>query len=96
MFKVQAARGALAAIKAHVAEKHPAIPTVRVFRQFCGPLPHRAYLWMEEFPSLTALDDEPSFPECDAVWAPVKALAIPGSFYQAIWTDSGGGGWFTR
>lgn len=87
---------ALGAIKAHVEEKHPAIRSVRLFRQFAGPMPHRGYLWMEEFPSLGSLDNEPDYPECDEVWAPVRALAIPGTFFQSVWTDAGGGGWLTR
>ena len=87
---------ALDAIRAHVDELHKGISTVSVYRQYVGPEPHRAYRWMEEFPSLTALEAEPSFPECDVVWQPVRDIAIPGSFFQSIWTDSGGGGWLTR
>lgn len=87
---------ALRTIRAHVEEKHPAIQSIRVFRQFAGPLPHRAYFWMEEFASLGAIDDEPDYPECDEVWDPMRALAIPGTFFQGVWSDAGASGWLTR
>jgi len=87
---------ALLAISAHIAEAHPGIRACRVFRQFAGGEPHRAYQWFEEYESLTALEAESMTEECDAVWQPVRDVEIPGTRRQSIWTDVDKAAWLDR
>jgi hypothetical protein len=85
--KKEACEEALKAILAHIQVEHPAIRSVRVFRQIWGPVPRRAYVWYEEYESLTALDQEVGTPQCDEVWAPIYAMAQEGTFLTGLWSD---------
>jgi len=87
---------ALLAISKHIAEAHPGINACRVFRQFAGAEPHRAYQWLEEYDSLSALEAEKSTEECDRVWQPIRDVEIPGARRQGVWSDVGKSAWFTR
>ena len=80
---------ALLAISKHIAEAHPGINACRVFRQFAGAEPHRAYQWLEEYDSLSALEAEKSTEECDRVWQPIRDVEIPGARRQASGRTSG-------
>jgi len=86
----------LAAIGRHIRAEHPSIRSLRTFRQAWGPAPRRGYVWLEEFESLTTMDADPGTPECEEVWRGVHALAEPGTFRAAIWTDPQRGIWFER
>lgn len=87
---------ALLVISNHIASAHPGIQACRVFRQFAGGEPHRAYQWFEEYESLSALEGEAITEECDRVWQPIRDLEIPGTRRQSIWSDVGKAGWFSR
>lgn len=87
---------ALASIAEHIRESHPGIRACRVFRQFAGGEPHRAYWWLEEYESLHALESEAMTEECDRVWQPIRDVEIPGTRRQMIWTDVGKSTWFER
>lgn len=79
---------AMLAVRAHVLVEHPEIRSMRLLRQFAGPLPHVAYRWEEEYADLTAIDELTDTPDCSAVWLPVNALAVAGSQRQSIWSDA--------
>jgi hypothetical protein len=87
---------ALLVISKHIAAAHPGIKACRVFRQFAGTEPHRAYQWFEEYESLSALEGETMTEECDRVWQPILDIEIPGARRQSVWTDVGKAAWFTR
>jgi len=87
---------ALRAISDHIRESHPGIQACRVFRQFAGGEPHRAYWWLEEYESFTALESEEMTEECDRVWQPIRDIEIPGTHRQMVWGDAGKNAWFTR
>ena len=78
---------ALDAVRAHVEADHPQILATRLLRQFAGGEPHRAYLWLEEYASIGALEQLTSSPECDEVWRPIRAAMLPGSHRQSLWGD---------
>jgi hypothetical protein len=88
----------LSVIARHIMAKHPGIKGIRTFRQSWGPLPRRAYIWYEEYDSLTGMDEElkNETPECAEVWEPVERMAEPGSYVAAIWTDPNRDIWFQR
>jgi hypothetical protein len=47
-------------------------------------------VWMEEFASLTSIDEVETIehtPACQAVWDRIHAFAVAGTFRTAIWTD---------
>jgi Antibiotic biosynthesis monooxygenase len=68
---------ALAHVRDHIAEEHPAILSTHLYRQWTGDRPHRAYRWAEEYASFTALEADTDSPACDEVWRPVRTLIIP-------------------
>ncbi len=78
----------------HVRSAHPGIRTVRTLRQAWGPLPRRAYIWVEEFESLSAMDAEPETPECNAAWQPIHDLSLAATFTGSVWTDPQRAVWF--
>jgi len=86
----------LGIIRDHIRSEHPGILSARMFRQFAGGRPHRAYDWWEEYESLTSLEQQNATPECDAVWLPIREIAVPGSFRQSIWSDAGKAVWLDR
>lgn len=87
---------ALLVIAKHIAAAHQGIKACRVFRQFAGGEPHRAYQWFEEYESFAALEGETMTDECDQVWQPIRDVEIPGTRRQSVWTDVGKAAWFTR
>jgi hypothetical protein len=87
---------ALLVISKHIAVAHPGIKACRVFRQFAGAEPHRAYQWFEEYDSFSALEKETMTEECDRVWQPIRDVEIPGARRQSVWTDVGKAAWFAR
>ena len=95
---VDACEAQLAIISAHVKAKHPGVKSIRTFRQAWGPLPRRAYLWFEEYASLTAMEEDGKneTPECAEVWAPIERMALEGSYIAAVWTDPQRQVWFER
>ena len=93
---VTACEAALGIISEHIQKSHPGIKSVQVFRQAWGPNPRRAYLWLEEYASLTAMESEPETPECATVWQPVEDMALEGSYVCSVWTDPNRSIWFNR
>ena len=87
---------ALLAISTHIRDAHPGIRACRVFRQFAGEAPHRAYQWFEEYESLSAIEAETGTAECDRVWQPIRDIEIPGTRRQSVWSDVGKAAWFER
>ena len=86
----------LGVVHDHISSEHPGILSVRMFRQFAGPRPHRAYDWWEEYESLSSLEQQNSTAECDEVWLPIREIAVRGSFRQSIWSDAGKAVWLER
>jgi hypothetical protein len=84
---------ALDAVKTHIEAEHPQILAMRLFRQYAGHEPHRAYMWLEEYESLAAMGSIKGSPACDEVWRPIRALMTPGTHHQSIWTDVGKRHW---
>ena len=93
---VAACEAALAVISAHIQKDHPGCKGVQVFRQVWGPNPKRAYLWLEEYASLSAMEAEPETPACAVVWRPVEDMALEGSYICSVWTDPNRSAWFSR
>ncbi|HLX36102.1 MAG TPA: antibiotic biosynthesis monooxygenase [Candidatus Limnocylindrales bacterium] len=87
---------ALDAVRAHIESDHPQVLAVRLLRQFAGSEPHRAYLWLEEYESLGAFSQLKGTPACDEVWRPIRALMIPGTHRQSVWSDVGKRHWSSR
>ena len=77
----------LATITEHIRTDHPQILSTRVFKQWTGPLPRRAYTWMEEYESLTKVDEGEMTPACLEVWKPVEDRAQAGTFTTSVWFD---------
>ena len=71
----------------HVRASHPGVRSVQVYRQSWGPYPRRAYLWLEEYASLAALESEPETSDCAVVWQPVEAMAETGTYVCNMWSD---------
>jgi len=82
---------ALPALLAHIHAKHPRVLSVRTWHVHWGAEPAwPGRIWMEEFAdlsSLDALEAEERTAECAEVWSRLHALAVPGTFRTAIWTD---------
>lgn len=91
-----ASGNAVEVIADHIRAVHPAVISFRTFRQSVGPLPLRTYFLLVEYDSLTTMDADPDSPTCDEVWAPVFALAQPGTFIVSIWSDPQRASWFER
>jgi hypothetical protein len=89
---------ALSAIAQHIKTDHPGITACRVLRQVAGGEVHRAYQWLEEYPSFSAFEAESAnmTDECDRVWQPIRDLEIPGTRRQSMWSDIGKGQWVSR
>ena len=87
---------ALLAMAEHIQEAHTGITAGRVFRQFAGGEAHRAYWWLEEYDSFTALESESITEDCDRVWQPIRDIEIPGTHKQMVWTDVAKAAWFAR
>jgi hypothetical protein len=86
----------LARIATHIHDDHPDIITARTFVQSSGPLPRRAYIWWEEWPSLTSLDKDDGTPVCLELWKPIEAMAQAGTWTSSIWLDAPEPTQFTR
>jgi hypothetical protein len=80
----------------HVESVHPTARSFRTYRQSFGPLPLWTYFGLVEFENMTAWDDDPSAPSCEEAWAPIYAIAQPGSFAMSLWADSQRETWFER
>ena len=93
---VAACEAALGHIASHLQEVHAGCKSLQVFRQVWGPNPRRAYLWLEEYPSLSVMEAEPETPECIEVWKPVEDMALEGSYVCSVWTDPNRSLWFSR
>jgi hypothetical protein len=90
---------ALVKIEEHVRGEHPSVRGLRCFRVSAGDQAVPAFVWMEEFESLTAYEegDKAEYtPSCDEVWAPIYAAAVPGTFKWSFYGDEARGGWFDR
>jgi hypothetical protein len=87
---------ALGLLADHIRDAHPAIRSVRTFRQAWGPEPAERTSWSEEFESLTALEAEAETPACTDAWRPIHALSLPATFTGAVWTDPQRDLWFER
>jgi hypothetical protein len=87
---------AVKAVAEHAHSMHPVAKSFRTYRQSYGPLPVWAYIALFEYESLAALDNDPDTPSCEEVWAPIYALAQPGSLAVSIWADSQRESWFKR
>jgi hypothetical protein len=84
----QACNEALQVIRDHIEKDHAVVQTVRVFRQAYGGLPRRSYLWMEEYPSLTAMESDVETEACKSVWKPIEDMAQPGTYVTSLWGGS--------
>jgi hypothetical protein len=82
---VAAVDAALASIVAHIREDHPEVLTCETFKQWVGSRPHRGYVWLEGFESLTTMDAGPASPTCSEVWEPIYRLASEGSILRSVW-----------
>jgi len=87
---------ALAQLSEHIQHAHPRIRSVRTFRQAWGPSPRRAYVWYEEFESLSAMESEPETPQCSEAWRQIHDLALPATFAGSVWMDPQRALWFER
>jgi len=87
---------ALSSITEHIKKDHPSIKSVQVLRQVWGPYARRAYWWLEEYESLSAMESERSTPECAEVWRPVETMAQEGTYLCSIWSDPNRSLWFNR
>jgi hypothetical protein len=91
---------ALTRLQEHVRLEHPSVRSTRSFRVQWGGEPARpGFIWMEEFESLTAIDESDrleSTPACDEVWAAVYACAVAGTIMTGLWRSEGQEEWFTR
>jgi quinol monooxygenase YgiN len=94
--EVAACEAALGTIAEHVRSSHPGVRSLQVLRQAWGPNPRRAYLWLEEYASLAAMEAEPETPKCAEVWQPVEDMALEGSYLCSVWTDPNRSLWFSR
>lgn len=77
----------LATVVEHIRDDHPGVLGVRTIRQWSGPLPRRAYIWLEEYESLTAFESGADTPRCLEVWRPLEAMAQPGTWTASVWVD---------
>jgi hypothetical protein len=84
---VAACEQALAVITDHIKVSHTGILSTRVYRQMWGPYPRRAYLWLEEYANLTAMESEPETPKCAEVWQPIEDMALEGTYLCSVWSD---------
>jgi hypothetical protein len=90
---------ALGTIQEHIRMEHPSVRGLRCFRVKAGEPAAPAFVWMEEFESLTAYEEGDRVeytPACDEVWAPVYAAAVPGTFRWSFYGDQARAGWFDR
>lgn len=87
---------ALEKIVDHIRVEHASILGCRTFKQWTGPQPRRGYTWMEEYESVTAIDQDEGTPVCLEVWKPVEAMADAGTFTAAVWLDAPDGTSLTR
>jgi len=92
----EACEQAVKAVAEHAHSAHPTAKSFRTYRQSFGPLPVWTYFAMFEYESMTALDNDPETPSCEEVWAPIYALAQPGSLAMSMWADSQRQSWFER
>jgi hypothetical protein len=91
---------ALTRLQEHVRLEHPSVRSARSFRVQWGGEPARpGFIWMEEFESLTAIEESErleSTPACDEVWASIYACAVAGTIMTGLWRSEGQEGWFAR
>jgi len=92
----EACEQAVKALAEHVKSVHPVAKSYRTYRQSFGPLPLWTYFAVFEFESMTAWDNDPDTPSCEAVWAPINEIAQTGSFAMSFWSDSQRESWFER
>jgi len=89
----------LEVLSAHMRHCHPDTTLgVRVFRQQWGPHPRRAYMWMQEYASLAAMEEEMhgGTVECGLMWGLIERLAMPGTYICSVWGDPNHKAWFKR
>jgi hypothetical protein len=84
------------ALAEHVKSVHPPIKCFRAYSQSFGRLPQLTYFAVGEYESMTAVDNDPDLPSCEAVWAPIYNLAQTGSIAMSLWSDSQRESWFER
>jgi hypothetical protein len=91
---------ALVLLLDHVRSEHPRVLSARTWTVLWGAEPARpGRIWIEEFASLTSIDElenEEMGPACDAAWQAIHRLAVAGTFRTAIWTDPLRDGWKER
>jgi len=93
---VEECEKALDQISEHIKSEHPAIKSIQVYRQVWGPFARRAYFWMEEYESLSALESERSTSACAEVWKPIENMAQDGTYVCSMWSDPNRSLWFSR
>lgn len=92
----KACEEAVEALAEHVKSVHPTAKSFRTYRQDFGPLPLVAYFAILEWESMTAWDNDPDTPSCEAIWAPIYKILQSGSMVQSVWSDSQRESWFER
>ena len=75
-------------IAEHIRTDHPEITATKLFMQWTGPLPRRAFIWMEEYADFDALNSGEITPACMEVWKPVEQMAQPGTWFASVWFDA--------
>lgn len=93
---VEPCERALNKVADHIKQDHPSIKSVQVFRQAWGPYASRAYCWLEEYESVTAMGAERSTQQWMEVWKPIEAMAQDGTYRCSIWDDPHRSIWFSR
>ena len=77
----------IAGVAAHIKDEHPEITSTRLYMQWTGPLPRRAYIWTEEYADFKALEAGEMTPACLEVWKPIEQMAQDGTWTTSVWFD---------
>jgi hypothetical protein len=80
-------RELVAQVADHIRDEHPEITSTRLYTQWTGPLPRRAYIWTEEYADFNALDSGELTSACLAAWKPLEAMAQAGTWTTSVWFD---------
>lgn len=90
---------ALTTMAAHVQAEHPRVLSTQCLRLRLGGASLPTFEWMEEFESLTSMEEAESkeyTPGCDEVWNTIYQYALPGTLHQEIWRDTLREAWMNR
>lgn len=97
--RIAALEQALTGMAAHVKDEHPSVLSAQCLRLRLGGSALPTFVWMEEFASLTSMEDADHVehtPGCDKVWNDIYQYVLPGTVHQEIWHDAIRENWYTR